>query len=93
LINSIDSFVYNIENFLTDVQYFNIIFYDPLKIYGNIEAAYEYCTFNVYLDQIGLLAGLDWGYMGEVLVRDSIILATELGTALSDYNDYLADDD
>lgn len=93
MISSVDGWTYDIMNFLTDVEYFQILLYDPLKLYGNIEAAYEYCTFNTYTEQLELLTSLDYGYMAEVVVRDGLLFALEFQTYWDDYLVYLDNDD
>ena len=93
VINSMDAFVGDILDFLNSVEFFQILIYDPIRIYGNIEAAYEYCTFNIYLEQLDLLTSLDWGYLGEVVVRDALLFSLEFTPYWEDYQSYIADDD
>jgi hypothetical protein len=92
LIESMDQWWINILDFTSTGQWFNIIFYDLLMIYNNIEGAYEYCTFNQYLDQVIMLANLDYAYMADLVVRESVILATEVTTFTATYYDYIDDD-
>lgn len=77
VIESLDSFVADILDFPNSVEYFQILIYDPVRIYGNIEAAYEYCTFNTYVEYANILFSLDWGYIGEVVVRDTLLFVLE----------------
>ena len=92
LIESMDTWWLNIINFTTEGQWLNIIFYDLLKIYNNLEGAYEYCTFNQYLDQVIMIANLDWAYMADIVVRDTVIIATEVTEFTATYYDYMDDD-
>lgn len=93
VINSMDAWVGDILDFLNSVEYFQILLYDPIRIYGNIEAAYQYCTFNIYLEQLDLLTSMDWAYLGEVLVRDTLLFVLDFTPYWEDYNSYMADDD
>lgn len=44
VVDTLDSFDYinqDIDTFLTTFNYYNLVFYDPFHIYGNIMATYE----------------------------------------------------
>ena len=92
LINTMDAWWETTLDFLTSFEYINIIMYYPVEMYGNFEGTYEYCTFNQYLDQLLMISNLDYAYMADVVVRDSILIAMDIGTVTANYNDYLSDE-
>lgn len=58
--------------------WFNILVYNPIHIYGNMAATYEYCNLYIYFSQLQMLLDLDYGFLSELGTRLSMILANNL---------------
>lgn len=61
----------------TTGRYFNVVVYDPVKVWNNLAAAYEYCNMYLYISQLALLVQLDYGFVAELTTRFSIIISEE----------------
>lgn len=76
-VTQFDYFVTDIEQVFVTGRYFNVVVYDPVKIWNNLASAYEYCNFYLYISQLALLVQLDYGFVAEMTTRLSIIISEE----------------
>lgn len=76
-ITQVDYAVADLETVFNTGRYFNVLVYDPIKIWNNLAAAYEYCNGYLYVSQLALLLQLDYGFLSELTTRWSIIIAEE----------------
>jgi len=56
-------------------RYFNVVVYDPVKVWNNLAAAYEYCNGYLYIAQFALLVQLNFGFLSELTTRWTIVIA------------------
>jgi len=64
----------NIETLISDFKnlgkrsgeynWFNIVFYDPIHIIGDLTVCYEMCNVYEDLDKLTGLFSMDWGLLG-----------------------------
>ena len=80
----VDYLITDVNNFMNGAPWFNILFYDPIKILGNIAATYEYCNLYIYVSQAQMLFDLDFGFLSELGTRILMILSTNLQDVLGD---------
>jgi len=63
---------------------YNILVYNPIHIYGNLAATYEYCNLYIYVSQAQMLLDLDFGFLSELGTRLSMILSNNLQAVMLD---------
>jgi hypothetical protein len=54
---------------LSDFNFYNLFVYDPVHIYANFNAAYEYCHMGQFWDVLGSFASLNYAFIGEIGTR------------------------
>merc|ERR1719329_89074 len=74
-----DFMITDIEQVFTTSRYFNVLVYDPVKIFNNLFAAYEYCNIYLYIAQIALFLQLDYGFVSELTTRWSLLITEQSG--------------
>jgi hypothetical protein len=57
---------------------------DPVKILADNVVTYEMCDFGTIIDQIKLMASLDWSSLADNVVRETMVLAIDLPEALTE---------
>jgi hypothetical protein len=53
-VTQLDYLFIDINTVFDTGRYFNVIVYDPVKVWNNLSAAYEYCNIYLYISQISL---------------------------------------
>ena len=56
---------------------FNPMFYTPMHIANNANAAYEYCNFYMYIVQLQMLTNLDFAFLSEMATRIGLVLSSQ----------------
>ena len=92
LVQQTDYFVADLFSIFTTGNYYDAFVYVPAHIQGNLAATYEYCNMYVYVVQLKLLAGLDYGYFSEMVTRYSLLFSTEWTPFMSDMYDLFMED-
>ena len=65
------------------VNWFNVVGYDPIHVFGDTSVIYEYCNGYTYFDQLTSLASEDWGFLAERLTRDATYMITDFGSMMA----------
>lgn len=59
-----------------EFKYFNVLVYDPVHIWNNMAASFEYCNGYLWFSQARLFLSGDYGFIAEIVTR-WWLLATE----------------
>ena len=84
-LESIDQIVYDWETILAVDGTFkglDVFLNDPVKILADNVVTYEMCDFGTIIDQIKLMASLDWSSLADNVVRETMVLAIDLPESL-----------
>lgn len=84
LLDFVDIFQKDIENLLTEYDFYGLLVYDPIHFLDAYFVVYEKCTLSQLLDKAAQFANLDPGYISETMVRIVTTSITDLPQMLAD---------